>query len=316
MDTTDGLPPTVMIDGKARFRHVNPDIYRAALRFEPREGDVVVVGYPRTGSHWISQIIHLILNNGASFLSFADFMRKVPILEVQGAPEGEVPRMLKTHMRIGTLKYNNVAKYVFITRNPLDCCASNFHFMREAPAVDFDDGKFDAFLDGFLEGTIGYGDYFGNLVSGFDHRKERNVFFLTYEDLHRDKRGIILSLGRFLGDKYHKKLEEDAEFMQTVLDKSTLQFMKEVLIPNGRDLHEMLLKNSTVFPSLPMASREGGVEKSLRIVRNGTVGEWKRYFTIEGIKKMRDKIESKNLVSVTMNLWEDLDVLWNNNKIL
>ncbi|KAG0436215.1 hypothetical protein HPB47_018075 [Ixodes persulcatus] len=74
------------------------------------------------------------------------------------------------------------SKYVYVERNPWDCCVSCYNYVREIPVCKLQDGIFDEFLDAFLERHSNFGDYFDHVPSDYRRRKERNVFFVTYEE--------------------------------------------------------------------------------------------------------------------------------------
>ncbi|KAM7300214.1 transport and Golgi organization protein 1 [Ixodes scapularis] len=150
------------------------------------------------------QMIQLLLNKGQSMRTFSEFTNRAPFLEIQGLQESSsyAPRLLRTHLPMNRLRLSDKAKYVYVARNPWDCCVSNFHMMRDFPSFDFAEGTFDDFLDTFLDGRFGFGDYFDHVLSGYEHRHDSNVFFVTYEEIHRDKAGVVRRLARFLDEEY------------------------------------------------------------------------------------------------------------------
>ncbi|KAL1425329.1 hypothetical protein MTO96_019270 [Rhipicephalus appendiculatus] len=93
------------------------------------------------------------------------------------------PGAIKTHLPFNRVPYSPQAKYIFVARNPYDCCVSFYHHTRAFPAYRFAEGSFDAFLDAFLRGKVDCGDYFDQLLSWYDHIDDENVLFVTYEKL-------------------------------------------------------------------------------------------------------------------------------------
>ncbi|EEC13662.1 hypothetical protein IscW_ISCW010428, partial [Ixodes scapularis] len=77
-------PHLQMIDGVPRSPIVKSEVYREALSFKPAADDVILVTYPKSGTHWVSQIALLILNRGQSPRDLADFVRQAPCLEING----------------------------------------------------------------------------------------------------------------------------------------------------------------------------------------------------------------------------------------
>ncbi|KAG0416414.1 hypothetical protein HPB47_006428 [Ixodes persulcatus] len=146
-------------------------------------------------------MIQLIVNGGHSARTLAEFTQRSPFLEIQGPREtSEAPRLLRTHLPMSRLRINGKAKYVYVARNPWDCCVSNFHLMRDFPAFRFVDGSFEYFLEVFLDGQSGFGDYFDHVISGHSRRHDANVFFVTYEEIVKDRAAVVLKLADFLGE--------------------------------------------------------------------------------------------------------------------
>ncbi|KAL1471570.1 hypothetical protein MTO96_039876 [Rhipicephalus appendiculatus] len=73
---------------------------------------------------------------------------------------------------------NPEAKYVYVARNPWDTCVSFYHMATSLSMFKFHDGTFDEFLDAFLRGDFGYGDYFDHVASGYALRKRTQLPFL------------------------------------------------------------------------------------------------------------------------------------------
>ncbi|KAM7299725.1 putative salivary sulfotransferase [Ixodes scapularis] len=167
MNGSKRVPATQLINGEACSAYYSPTSYMEALEFEPREGDIIEVTFTRSGTHLVQQMIQLILNKGQSTKTFAEFNKRAPFLEVQGLREASgAPRLLRTHLPMNRLRLSDKAKYVYVARNPWDCCVSNFHLMQDFPLFEFADGTFDDFLDTFLDGRFGFGDYFDHIISG------------------------------------------------------------------------------------------------------------------------------------------------------
>ncbi len=73
-------------------------------------------------------------------------------------------RVLKTHLPIDMLPPNllDLAKVVFVARNPMDCCVSFYHHERLVPKQGFS-GTFDQYAELFRNGRNPTGDYFYHL---------------------------------------------------------------------------------------------------------------------------------------------------------
>ncbi|CAN7938058.1 unnamed protein product, partial [Ixodes hexagonus] len=265
------------------------------------------VTYPRTGTHLVQQIIQLILNSGQSTRNLAEFTKRSPFLEIQGPQVTETPRLLRTHLPMHRLRLSDKAKYVYVARNPWDCCVSNLHFMKGFEAFGFTDGGFDDFLDAFLDGTIGFGDYFDHVLSGFRHRQDANVFFVTYEETVKNKADVVLGLADFLGEGYGEMVRSNRKVTELILEKSGFEYMHNLLQTNKGELMELF--GSRRKPSNLRADFRNATEVAKsNFVRKGVVGDWGSYFSRENIQKMQDKMDEK---------FEDTDIpsFWMHEKI-
>ncbi|CAN7986036.1 unnamed protein product [Ixodes hexagonus] len=290
-------PTYQVIDGDNCSIQIDPEIYRQALRFVPEEGDIVQTSFPRCGSHWVQQIIQLILNKGESAKTFAGFSRRAPFIEFQGELSKSSPRLIRTHLPLGNIQFNYKARYVYVARNPWDCCLSLFHLLRELPGLDFEGGMFDDFVDSFVEGTTGSGDWFQHVLSGYKHKDEPNVFFVTYEELKENTADVVLRLACFLGEQYGLLLRNDDQVFQRVLERSTLSYMSSFMRTDTKEISELFVKN-------PSVKEQSSKPVEVRIVRRGNVGDWKGQFTGENISKIQAKIKDTFKDVDVMSLWK------------
>ncbi|CAN7993795.1 unnamed protein product [Ixodes pacificus] len=116
---------------------------------------------------------------------------------MQGLKTTGKPRLLRSHLQIGKVSFSPRAKYVYVARNPWDCCVSCYHLVHEAPAFNFSAETFEGFVDVFLGGQFGFGNYFDHVLSGYKHKNKPNIFFLTYEELQKNKADAVLRLAYF-----------------------------------------------------------------------------------------------------------------------
>ncbi|XP_075527154.1 sulfotransferase 1C2-like [Dermacentor variabilis] len=291
-------------------------------RYVCEDGDVILVSYPGCGVHWVQQIVQLILNSGQSAQDYAEFMRRTPFLDrlnVAGrrscdpdlvVPAG--PRTLKTHLQIlrGGVSHSKV-RYVYVARNPWDCCASLYHRVKfsltEPPALVAPRSNFDEFFDLFVKGKFSFGDYFDHVRSAYDHRDDDNVFFVTFEDLKADREGVILKLGHFLGEEYGEALENCGVFAN-VCEKSSFDYMKRVYGAPKQGLDSSSATASTSPPAAAEGVFASGFlqdgDRFCRALRSGKVNGWKELFTLEHRDRMKVRIAEKTKGSDLMNLWK------------
>lgn len=301
-------PYCQIIDGVPRCPGLNPDLFRKSLTFRPEKGDLVQCTYPKAGTHWVMYIIELILKEGEPIPKYEEFVRNVRFvgrMETEGWQSPLPVRLFTTHEPVTRDEMNAEAKYVYVARNPWDTCVSFYHMVTTLSMFNFRDGTFDEFFQAFMRGDFGYGDYFDHVASGYALRDEPNMLFLTYEELKRDTRSVVLRLARFLGDSYGRRIEEDEEQLRKILEWSTVEYMKNVLVLEVQS-PDPAWKTAKTESTVPTKSAYKGDEKKYCLLRSGMLGDWKSYFTPAQLRCMEAKIRDRSRYSDFMDLWKDI----------
>ncbi|KAH7941875.1 hypothetical protein HPB49_018287 [Dermacentor silvarum] len=154
----------------------------SAIRYNPQDGDVILVTYPKSGSNWTQFILWNILTRGKQPDDVGEFGLLSPFLEVTGAGVAEHPAKIgpiATHLPYNVLKPVDHAKYVYVARNPYDCAVSLYHFVKGLTPTTYTDVSFEKFLSLFLTGKAFYGDYFDHVLPWYEHRHKSNILFIT-----------------------------------------------------------------------------------------------------------------------------------------
>ncbi|XP_071482492.1 sulfotransferase 1B1-like [Diadema antillarum] len=179
-----------------------------ALRsFEVRPDDVWVITFPKSGTHWIIEIVALILNEGypekvdrtllsstaeminldQKFPTNKEELDKVnwdmsPFLDViDKAPS---PRMILTHLRLNRLPCDMLkkAKAIYCVRNPKDITTSWFNFQSVSEMVTL---KWEENLEQFMQGKMHWGPWPAHVKEFLECRDEKNLLIIQYEELLR-----------------------------------------------------------------------------------------------------------------------------------
>lgn len=311
-------PKYVEIEGLRLTTEFSPEPVRQALQFVPRSGDVVLVTYPKCGTHWVQQILQLIVNKGRSAENFFEWLARTPLLELLGTRimEGaSEPRLMKTHLPLARLTLRDDARYVYVARNPWDCCMSFYHHTKALPAAYFSEGTFDDFFELFVRGQTDHGSFFDHLLPWYALRHQKNVLFITYEELKKQQCDTILKIARFLGSEYEKALLEDQAFFQAVLDKSSAEFMKKQFVLDPDILKSIVESNPKALPEeLKNLFRKVFVapqkdRNTVNFVRKGVVGDSRDAFSREQLERMKLYIDKETAGTDVMQLWLDEDPL-------
>lgn len=295
-------------------RAFRDEVLKSALSYQPRKGDLFVVCYPKCGTTWMQHIVFSIFSDGVAPQNMMEFMMKAPFLELVGAELVEKmprPGAIKTHLPYDKQPFHSDAKYIYVARNPYDCCVSFYYHTKNLPFYSFENGTFDDFFDMFIEGKVDFGDYFDHLLSWYEHRSDPNVFFITYEDLKRDTRSCVLKLAEFLGEDYGTKLKDHPEILDRILHATSIETMKSL-----NEKIQTLPQSIESFPEMPESlDYLKNIMRDLQnapttgeFIRKGIIGDWRNHFTQEQVRRMKERIAFKTRGSDVMNLWKSSDL--------
>ncbi|KAM7290715.1 sulfotransferase 1 family member D1 [Ixodes scapularis] len=296
-------PYLQVIEGVPRSPLLKPEICLEAVRFKPSANDVILVTHPKSGTHWVAQILLLVLNGGRPPRDLADQIKQAPFIEMNGVPNfDQSPRLLRTHLPFGQLPYNRDAKYIYVARNPYDTCVSSYYHVKLNAYYRFADGSFEDFVDAFLEGKVGFGHHLDHVLSGYARRHEPNVFFVTYEKLKADTAGTVLELAKFLGEPYSSEFDKDEGLLDEVLFKSSVDYMKKTYKANYEEAR-IIYNLPSPSPEVEAEAKILGSKAGFAPVRKGLIGNWRAHFSAEELERMQAWIDAKTQGSDVMNLW-------------
>ncbi|CAL1300213.1 unnamed protein product [Larinioides sclopetarius] len=305
------------IDGFRIPTAFSEEAYKSALAYKPRPDDLFIVTYPKCGTTWVQNLAALIFRDGKPFTSGLEFFTQAPFLELTGAEGAEKmkrPGSIKIHLPFQKAPYSPEAKYIFIARNPKDCCVSHYHHTKNGLAHVFADDTFEDFLESFIKGEVDFGDYFETTLSWWEHRNDPNVLFITYEELKKDTINTTLKIAGFIGSEYKEKLEKDPKRLQDVIQQSSFDFMNEYM---KKHMNEMLtlpkeqIRNNPDIPSglkalllwVPDDILKHS-ETPILLVRKGIIGDWRNYFSPSLSARMDEKMKEKFAGTGLLDLWK------------
>ncbi|KAL1485193.1 hypothetical protein MTO96_032111 [Rhipicephalus appendiculatus] len=282
----------------------------------PRPDDIFIVSYPKCGTTWMQHIVYNILNNRPPPRTLLEQSTAMPFLEKQGSECARLmprPGAIKTHMPFHLHPYSKQAKYIYITRNPYDCCVSFYYHTKGLPDYRFEDGTFDEFFDMFLDGNVAFGDYFEHVLSWYARRRDDNVLFVTYEDLKRDTAAWTIRIAEFIGKKYAYQLRHNNKMLARLVNNTGIQAMQECVNEVVRKVHEHMKSISEDVKPRWMKRVQETVGDDIKkkpvtadFVRKGVVGDWRNHFTPDQVIRMKRTIAVKTAGSDVMSLWEGI----------
>lgn len=242
--------------------------------FVAKDGDVFIVTYPRSGTTWTEQMVHLLVNKGEQ--GEQRLTDAVPWLEtLPHRPNGMIKfletmpqrRLFTSHLPYLLMPRidNTTAKIVYVARNPKDVAVSTYFHIQSKLGYE---GTWDEHFQEFLNGDVGFGPYFDHILSWWRaSQKDKNILFLKYEDMKLDHAGNVAKLASFLD------IQADSGLIQSVVRLSSFQSMTS--------------NETTNFEWIPQR-----VDKPKHF-RKGDIGDWRNHFSAEQSKQMDGLIMEK-----------------------
>ncbi|GIX78763.1 sulfotransferase 1E1 [Caerostris darwini] len=242
--------------------------------YQAREDDIYVISYPKTGTTWLQEIVYLIHSNiDINSALNIDLNQRFPYIEHSRTNFNDVknmdsPRLLKTHLPYSCLPQDIIqkqCKIIYITRNPRDVAVSYYHFACMLKETQYK-GTFEQFFQRFLLDRPTYSPFLLHNLEFWNQRNDKNILFLSYEDLKIDLVG---------------NLKKIAEFLNRKLNPEELNAIKE----------HCEFKNMSKHKTTALSEDSAVDKKASSFYRKGQVGDWKNYFTEEMLKKLDEKVE-------------------------
>ncbi|XP_071493687.1 sulfotransferase 1A1-like [Diadema antillarum] len=264
-----------------KYSNVVLDSSIEALRtFNVRPDDTWVVTYPKSGTHWMLEIVGLINSDGypekidrissSTVIEMIDLDQKLPDTmeeEEQNPPDmtpnmenierAPSPRVIQTHLRLKYMPEDLLkkGKVIYVARNPKDTAVSWYNFMKDYPfKVPL---TLERTIEMAINGNIEFGPWPDHVKEFWEIRQEENLLFLFYEDILQDPAKYI----RMVADHIGRPLSDEA--LQRVVENSSMPGMRKTYQKRA----------------------EGNAEPNSELIRlqflnKGKTGRWKNYFTV------------------------------------
>ncbi|XP_077996241.1 sulfotransferase 1B1-like [Glandiceps talaboti] len=217
------------------------------------EDDVLVDGFPKSGTTWMTRILQAMYSDWA-LVKVLD-REIVPILEwtisrfhTEGAMGMakkkflEEPtlsssrRLLKSHLPYELLPSSahseDTCKIIHMTRNPKDSCTNFFHLERSLLPMTSPEEvvSWDDFVENFAQGRVVYGPWQDNIVEWWRHGPDEDVLHVTYEELQHNREAVVKMVADFLerplSDADIKRVVKATEIDETVMNVAGRSFRR------------------------------------------------------------------------------------------
>ncbi|XP_055379490.1 sulfotransferase 1B1-like [Condylostylus longicornis] len=210
-----------------------PEAYKfiadKAYEIKIRKDDVWVVTYPKSGTTWIQEMLWLIIHNFDYEQALnVDLTERSPFLEISGlATNLEInsvgivedlksPRLIKSHMPASFLPksiWTVKPKLIYVSRNPKDVCISYYHHWKGM--INYKGSKSN-FVRAFISDNMNFGPYWDHVAEFIKLKDQKNILFLTFEELKIDLERAIKKcctfLERSIDDEQLEKLKTHLSF--------------------------------------------------------------------------------------------------------
>ncbi|XP_030853866.1 sulfotransferase 1C4-like [Strongylocentrotus purpuratus] len=248
--------------------------------FPVRSDDVWLLSFPKAGTHWMMEIVGLILSDGdpdqinRSLYSSTPEMINMdqpfpatredekihpvnmsPFLDVvERAPS---PRVMLDHLTLDLLPEDILkSKVIYTARNPKDSILSWFEFVKDDPVYSL---TMDKTIEEFMNYTMNWGCWPKHVRQFWELRDHENVTFVFYEDLKKEPAKNIQKIASGIG---HPLSDET---LQRVVELSHIESQRKRFQKMAESGQENLVSNASGMYTF---------------LNKGIVGRWKNHFTV------------------------------------
>ncbi|KAJ8031912.1 Sulfotransferase 1 family member D1 [Holothuria leucospilota] len=245
----------------------------AVRSFTYREDDILVATYPKCGTHFVNEVIQLMIHDGDPTkldhrhrricLEIADTTDFSKVGEVKSSVElvdtDPSPRVLMTHLCSSYLSNETWQKripIVYVFRDPRDAVLSYYEFMKHFQLREgepFLQGKsFEQYLSEYIKGKVPFGGWCEHALSYEERFKNgENILFIYYEDMKKDLSTVIKKIAKHIS----RPVSDDV--IGKTLANSTVDAMRQ----NYTEANKM--------------KRKVNIDLS-KFIKTGVSGNWKK----------------------------------------
>ncbi|CAH1790861.1 unnamed protein product [Owenia fusiformis] len=251
-----GIPfPVNEIDDYYHPQFISSNVHEVTKTLDIRDGDIMLCSYPRSGQHWIWNIIYR-LTHGMEEAPKGHEEFCMPELVGHDLDKVPSPRILRTHQLPDTLPkdiWRKTCKVINIVRHPKDVAYSLFKHHSTWEPYGYD-GTWEGYLPMFLKEEVAWNGLFKHIIAYSKKAEGTNIMCITFEECKTDTLGTIKKLAKYIG---HERSEDDYK-----------QLIEATRI-------EAIQSRNREYDPLSRGDRGRDV-----MFRQGKIGDWKNHFTV------------------------------------
>lgn len=188
------------------------------FKFGERDDDIYVATFPKSGTTLMQMLLYQLTTDGnMDFNHIYDVSPWTSNAAITGVPPVELPspRIIKTHDPYDRIPASTKGRFIFVTRDPLDCIVSNWH--QEI---------------NYCTTTLSIADYAEQLLkrdpnwfkfteAWLVNKKHLPMLCIRYEDLLSDFEGCVSKISKFL------HIDFSAEAIARAYERTRFDYMKK-----------------------------------------------------------------------------------------
>ncbi|XP_072177107.1 sulfotransferase 1A1-like [Diadema setosum] len=258
----------------------------ALPNFEVRPDDVWICTFPKTGTHWMNEIVGLILARGVpekidrtlststvAMINVAQKMPKTRAEELENPPnmapfldvvaKAKSPRVILSHLPIEMLptKLEEKGKVIYVARNPKDILNSIYNMIVKGKIEPAGGFSWEMLLGSFMEDKSMFGPWLDHNLGFWKLRDKDNVLFLFYENLKKNPVEGVQQVAAHIG------VDLSPDEVQKVVEHSSFKGMSKTYTTRKMDEKAVDKDFHDVVNSIPFMNK-------------GVSGQWKERFTV------------------------------------
>ncbi|XP_065872055.1 flavonol sulfotransferase-like [Euphorbia lathyris] len=255
--------------------------------FIPQTNDILLCSFPKSGTTWLKSL-SVAISTRSNFpdsdpnSSLNPLLTKLPhdivplqeMLYLLGQNRDIQNPLISTHVPFNSLPksiLNSHTKIIYVCRDPKDVLVSLWHYLSNKQLGDVKLITIPEAYEKFCSGVLAYGPYWDNVLGYWKVSLEfpDRVLFLKYEDLMNDTCFYVKKMADFMGCPFSVD-EEKQGIVEKIVKLCSFESLSNLEVNKSKETSSHLpykIENNAFF-------------------REGKIGGWKNYLTVEMAEKL------------------------------